>query len=139
MKGLSYSKERTFYLSQFEEGKVYDVPIAFEGSEGQVSKVELKVQYVKDEEGLIESILELYESKRKLLSLLLKKWIDEINGDNESIDSDKGDNPQDENSYASDDLKMNLLNKIRQHSMISWGQSNKTHSFAGKNWWTQYI
>mmetsp|Transcript_8412 Transcript_8412/g.7435 ORF Transcript_8412/g.7435 Transcript_8412/m.7435 type:complete len:225 (+) Transcript_8412:948-1622(+) len=132
-KALSYGKERTFFLSQFEEGKIYEVDIGFQySSNGEnLANLKLKLQYVKDEENLIENILDLYENKRKLLSLLLKKCIEQINGISEG--SDKGDNPQDENSCKSDDNKMNLLNKVKQQSMISWGTSNKTQSFVVNN------
>ena len=74
-RAISYAKDRTIFISQFEEGKIYDNEVIFKSQQDdrQLASLKVKVQYIKDEQNLIQSILELCENKRKLLSLLLKK------------------------------------------------------------------
>ena len=73
-------RERTFYLSQFDEGKIYDIEVKFQKNFKSLenASINVKIQYIQDEEGLIQKIIHLYEQKKTLLSLLLKKWLDEI-------------------------------------------------------------
>ena len=68
-------RERTFYLSQFDEGKIYDIEVKFQKNFKSLehASINVKIQYIQDEEGLIQKIIHLYEQKKTLLSLLLKK------------------------------------------------------------------
>ena len=67
-------RDRTFYLSQFEEGKIYDVEVKFQKNFKSLehASVNIKIQYIQDEENLIRKIIHLHEQKKTLLSLLLK-------------------------------------------------------------------
>jgi len=79
---FAVGRERTFFLSQFEEGKIHEFEINFQKNFKSVenASVSVRVQYIRDEKELIHRIIELYEKKRKLLGLLLKKWVDEVRG-----------------------------------------------------------
>mmetsp|Transcript_4043 Transcript_4043/g.3823 ORF Transcript_4043/g.3823 Transcript_4043/m.3823 type:complete len:102 (+) Transcript_4043:794-1099(+) len=73
-RATSHCKDRTLFVSQFDEGKIYENELSFKSQENdtEVATLSIKIQYIKDEEQLIHSILDLCENKRKLLSMLLK-------------------------------------------------------------------
>ena len=132
-RAISYAKEQTLFLSQFEEGKIYTSEVIFKNEETNthIATLLIKIQYVKDEKNLINKIIGLFENKRKLLSVLLKNCVREIKKLQRNDIVEKGENPQDENSSVNENGELSLLNKVKGHSMISWGSSSKPHSFAG--------
>jgi hypothetical protein len=73
-------RERTFFLNQFDEAKIYETEVKFQKNFKALESATLnvKIQYVKNEEALINKIMNLFEKKRKLLGLLLKRWMNEI-------------------------------------------------------------
>lgn len=73
-------RERTFFLTQFSEAKIYETEIKFQKNFKALENaaINVKIQYVKNEEALITKIINLFEQKRKLLGILLKRCLDEI-------------------------------------------------------------
>ena len=73
-------RERTFFLSQFDEAKIYDLDVKFQKNfkTPENASVSIRIQYIRNEEELLKKIIKLYDQKRSLLAMLLKKWMDEV-------------------------------------------------------------
>lgn len=67
-------------MSQFDEAKIYDLDVKFQKNfkTPENASVSIRLQYIRDEEELLTKIIKLYDQKRSLLAMLLKKCMDEV-------------------------------------------------------------
>lgn len=132
-------RERTFLLSQFDEGKIHEFEVDFQKNFKSYEKatVSVKIQYIPNEQELINRIIELYEQKRKLLSILLKKLINEVKGEQEEEQEEEHYSKPTHKKKSSQfggwyDKWLNLKSE-QSKSILSAGYTSRDQSFANES------